>query len=569
MVLGKFLDDVFERKCLITTSYPNEVVQDIESSVRQLLWKIISKAKPLKIKVFVPGTDVDLSFGDLFPISDLIPVGSYYEGTRVGDPFEFDFMLPINAPNLDIVEGCGPGLVKIKRHSADLWKDVTDFEYTEANNVDSAFPSCTGIFDTTIMKLTNPDMNFLTEDDCVVKSRSGTLKCMRSGMLHMAFLWSPNSGEAGDQVISVDTMPAFPCPNHHIITTCQNKSFNGQFLDLVKKHKCYLIPKPCIRAGCVNCFHVTFATSENKLMRDMDPAHKRCYSLLKHLVSLKSEFEDNLTDVSSYKIKTCLLYHVYNDSHGVCKKHSISECTMDILKRITTCYQDMKMPKFFQRDSSLFDKFEYSCSVLDVLIEENSEIGNMISGRTTENERVKIMESANVGGWFGITKSVLLIFYEYLRSLELLCLRDYDFNKAYALFENVAHSLDQHLATSKELTVQRSELTNKMICTTDQLFLPLYYILTMSIPVILLENLEGIVCPQLPFQMLTSNQLKVEKDVALKSQIDNLSPCSSKFYVRMTSGYFSIVDAQKTIVKKSEADMLSCSAIVHHSFWQD
>lgn len=568
MALETFLNDVYERKCIIKNSFPDEVVLDIEKSVRQLLWKIIRKANTLRIKdiLKVPESHEDFSgtFRDLFQINTLIPVGSFYEGTRVGDPFEFDFMLLIDFPDLEIVQGCGPGLVRIKRPSDTPWENFTSDEYLQVNNANCEYPSITGIFNEIIWKLTNADSSILTDDDRVVESPSGYLKCMPSGMLHLAFLWSPKDDDVnGDQIISVDTMPSIVCPLEPI------SNLHEKFIDLVKEHKCYIIPKQCIKADCIYCFHVTFATSENKLMRDMDCYHKRCYSILKHLVSLKSEFEDALTDVSSYKLKTCLLYHVY-DSDVVCTKSDIGNCALDILQRLIECYQNMKMPKFFQRDSSLFDKAQYSCSVLDILILGDSEVGKLIS--QNKNEGTAVMEAANSIAWFELTRSILMIFNEYLKTVKSVSIDKYNFVNVFLPFENIALSLNQHLGTSKEMTVQRDKWTEKLNGLGNQIYSPLYSVLVGYISDHLLKQLQCKICPILPVKMIMSNELKIAKDENLLKQLKSLgneNSCTSRYFVRMSTGWFSIYDGQKIISKNYDAELLPCESIIHHLFCQE
>ncbi|CAC5392485.1 unnamed protein product [Mytilus coruscus] len=570
MSLGKFLNDVYKKKCNIKQSFSAQVISDIECSVKELLWRILTKARTIKVKDFLNLSDYGVNFGgtfeELFPISKLIPVGSFYEDTKVGDPFEFDFMLYIELDNVEIQNGCSPGLVKIKRPQNVYWTEFLSESFVEVDNKDCVYPSLIAVFNFLYEKITNENSPYLSEEERIIDKSSGTLKCLQSGMLHLAFLWTPEGGGSYDEhVISVDTMPAFVCPEEYIQNSAKNGNFDYKYLELVKEQKCYLIPKPCITASCTTCFHVTFATSENKLMKDLDELHKNCYIILKHLVAPKSEFEDNLTDVSSYKLKTCLLQHVY-DSSFTCTGKNIEDCTLDILQKLIICYSNMKMPKFFQRDASLFFKSEYSCSVMDVLIPENKEIGLYIC--QNQDEKQNITEAYNIVAWFELTRTLLMIWHELMVAMKFN--DHYDFYTLYEPFEDITHILDAHFATSTVVTVTRGQWIDKLMG--QQFFIPMFSLLSNHVPHTVLKCLEGKICLHVPIPTFDYEKFKLDKDGKIRHELQCLTldkASTMNCFVYLVSGWFAVYDGQNVITKKCCGEHLKCVALLHHTFWKE
>lgn len=71
-----FLILAYKSKCELEIN--KEKTSDIETGVRQMIELILQR-----VKIRYP----------VFEVTDIIPTGSFYEGTKKGAPNEFDFML--------------------------------------------------------------------------------------------------------------------------------------------------------------------------------------------------------------------------------------------------------------------------------------------------------------------------------------------------------------------------------------------------------------------------------------------------------------------------------------------
>lgn len=566
MSLGKFLNEIYTKKCDIKHKYSSQIVSDVESSVKELLWRIIHKGHKLKVKDIFKNSDLvktESTFQDLFPISEFIPVGSYYENTKVGDPFEFDFMLLIDIDDLQIEQGCGPGLVKVKRQQSSDWLDFSKDGFLQVGDMDSEYLSLKKTFHGFIEKLTATESEYLSESQKMIENPSGRLKCLQSGALHFAFLWSRQDDE--DHVISVDTMPAFKCPDDFIQDSARKNSFDEEFLDLVREQRCYFIPKPCINSECTSCFHVTYATSENALMRQIDKIHKMCYIVLKYLVALKSDYEDNLTDISSYKLKTCLLDHVYGSKERCCSP-DLENCSLDICRRLIVCYDTMNMPKFFQKDSSLFLKADYEISVLDIFVANGDMLRELIHKNQTERETIS--EAMNVLAWFYMTRNVLILTWELLLNMRNQPLDTFDFYQLYEPFEDISHCLDYHLATCEAAHVKHTPWINKLSEMHLEFHLPIMTLMSKNIPDAITEKmkLEGRPLRKLRIPVYESDIFEGGNFLDKLRSDAETSKERHKYIVYLASGWFSVYNGQDFISRKCCGDEIECVGLVHHTF---
>ena len=102
--------------------------------------------------------------------------------------------------------------------------------------------------------------------------------------------------------ITVDVMPAIVCSYNQIEKYLQQLQFPEKQIPLLKEESCYLVPKSCSRRGCRECFRLSFATCELKLMQGLDNVHRSCYKILKKVFSLAR------THPHPREYTNCLLY---------------------------------------------------------------------------------------------------------------------------------------------------------------------------------------------------------------------------------------------------------------------
>ena len=331
MSLSTFLCQLHEVNCSFRVSQSE--VHDIESAVLEGLSFILDKGQTLKIEPFLgakstPASEEGriVSYGDLFAVEKILPVGSFYEGTKNSLPDEFDFNIKINVGEIDIHQGCRPGRVRVT------------FERSRQNMLEDLSNWFSGMLEATLKAMTDGEKKIPRDSGTLHISSlrpSFTVPCLE-------FLWK---GINGQFKIGVDVMPSIQCPDSFVEELRKDEHFPLDFHQLVKDRGCFLVPKPC-SPHCNKCFHVSFAQGELYLMQSLDELHRKCYRVTKWLLS------GNLLD--SYQVKMAILDHVYRLKCDL--KGSLDECVLAVLQTLLNNFNALKMPTFFLRSCCLITK---------------------------------------------------------------------------------------------------------------------------------------------------------------------------------------------------------------------
>ncbi|XP_071166429.1 uncharacterized protein [Mytilus edulis] len=314
---------------------------EIRHSTTDLIRKIWNKA---------------LSKNEKFELSEVIPVGSMEEGSRLFSADEFDFMmiLKMNDFPIDkivIKEGCRPGFVRLlledpnvrlnecfknnqlhswefRKHLLSQLQKVGDFSETSGNLRQ--------------IKRDLTDMGLRTQVQHALLQILGEHEIEAWNVL---FKWHNTE-------ISVDTMPAIEITREQIELF---EGVRGSPLFHDDKHKdrafvvnqtCYLVPKGCQKddddEGC-GCWLIDFAPAEVAILKKMDKIHKDCQKFLKYLFKYYHK-------LPSYMVKSAVLKHI-----DECTDHrSEQSCTLDILNVISKRLDDANMPDPFLRNLNVF-----------------------------------------------------------------------------------------------------------------------------------------------------------------------------------------------------------------------
>lgn len=347
MSLNKFLHILHETSC--NFKLPVSEVRDVESAVREAVSTILEKGRALKVdhgrSIYnLAGISKDegetYTYGELFKIEEILPVGSFYEGTKICAPKEFDFNIKLNVGEISINQGCRPGRVQVTfESSCHKWLE----------NLGGLFSG-----------MMEAALETMVDDEKEIKRDSGILHLVsvvsKRGPSVLKLSWC---GVSSTFEISVDIMPSVRCTDNFIEEIGKDEHFPLEFLQLVKQHRCYLVPKPC-SPKCNKCFHVSFAQAERRLIQSLDEAHRRCYRLLKWLL-----VEDIL---DTYKVKMAMLDHVYNlkcESRGC-----VDKCVVAVLESLLSSFNDLSLPTFFLRSSCVITKDgEGKARYLDYLVD--------------------------------------------------------------------------------------------------------------------------------------------------------------------------------------------------------
>lgn len=113
--------------------------------------------------------------------------------------------------------------------------------------------------------------------------------------------------------IGIDLMPAFKHPN--VTTVISYSGVSKQFQGDFQETGCHIIAKSCHNYHYPDppCWFITLAAIELKTMQNMDEIHKKAYKVLKSLVIGEINYPGKCINLSSYMLKTALMFHVHGD----------------------------------------------------------------------------------------------------------------------------------------------------------------------------------------------------------------------------------------------------------------
>lgn len=345
---------------------PTEEVEEIQGSIRRMISQLWNAALTPK--------------GE-FMLSEIIPVGSMEEGSRLYKADEFDFMMilkisDIDVSNLRLEVGCKTGYVKLfSNNPTHQWKGLFNNGQLNSWNFRTCIlPVLQKVGDIPQM----PGQLKLAKRDFSVEKKYQHFMLEIMGE-HEIEAWNLNLQCNGTD-ISVDTMPAIEI-NKSQVTDLETKLGTSIFKDNYSRdrafsynQKCYLVPKGCQKnednEGC-GCWLVDFAPSEVSMLKKMDPVHKNCQKFLKYII-------DAYHGLPSYMIKTTVLEHIKecNDSGN--------QCSIKMLRYISDCLDNAIMPEYFLKDLNIFgwkmaDKLKTkSPAVMAILFEHHNRVFKML-----------------------------------------------------------------------------------------------------------------------------------------------------------------------------------------------
>lgn len=396
MSLSKFLHWLHEKFCSFKVS--SSEVSDIESSVYEGLSALLQKGQTLKVDIPFYGIAVPRDkddevkpYRDLFCVEKIIPVGSFFEKTKICTPNEFDFDIKLNVGNIDIHQGCRPGRVQVTFESSrQKWLEILGRLF--CSMIEAALKA-------------------MTSAEKTIRRDSGTLHITSQGIsagtqARLQFKWKGASREFD---IHVDVVPSIPCTDIFIAELAKNEHFPSSFHQLVKDQPCYLVPKPC-SPNCQKCFHVSFSQAELYLMQSLDDGHRECYRIMKWLLV---HHEDILY---TYQLKMAVLDHVYNSN---CQsKGCIDECVLAMLAFLLENYNELKMPNFFMHDCcSITKDGEGKQCYLDYLVDATGLDMSLLPVLPVDAEAYgyKNYDWLDMFGWFEFQRRCLSLMIDVLR----------------------------------------------------------------------------------------------------------------------------------------------------------
>ena len=350
----KFVNYVYETMCEFQVEANRTATADIENGVREMIQKISSDLKDTHPE---------------FEIADVIPTGSFYEGTKIGAPDEFDFMLTLaklsKSDKITLKPGCSvwyphiklqPGVEFPRKYMVNIcyngeykdkdflgnpkiivlnfWKEITK---VAVSMKESFFKLKLPQGTMSVELCESKKLQFFYKHKFDVPSELPDTK-MEKGLMPVESF-----------KLGVDLMLAIEHPSAESIL--ELPGFPKDFKDLLLRCRCHIVPKSCHtdHNAHTKCWFVTFSCMERELMKNMDEHHKKCYKILKSLMSSEVTMGGKCMNLSSYTLKTAFLFHVYGETRCL-NSRTLSACICDVLDYLSSNLYQTRMPCFFARD---------------------------------------------------------------------------------------------------------------------------------------------------------------------------------------------------------------------------
>ena len=288
-----------------------------------------------------------------------VPVGSMAEGMRIVKPDEFDFMIVLKGLSkpgvIEVRHGCENlrsfAHAHLTAHDDDVtretWHDVCkdgNLKSTPSTNMTDAFNDLMlrrqrniGIRELFCEKVQQA-VKKLQERHYTIRTTQGTLSIKDVGVeIHgpaITPLLNWRSVRTDTVVeISVDLVPAIEVKHIHALVNENDACSLRVFQELERTGRLHLTPagriSPCKQGMC---FQVACSETEVKLVKSLNPNHKKCYKILKDMFKTRDEVGAHL--IISYVLKTLAQKHASNCS----ERKTSGACIMKLLRTIDDNY---------------------------------------------------------------------------------------------------------------------------------------------------------------------------------------------------------------------------------------
>lgn len=257
---------------------------DIEAGIRTIIKDILDA-----IKETVP----------TFEMSDVIPTGSFYEGTKIGAPDEFDFMIvlkQLTGPDkLNLHRGCSDWYPQIELKQGMVFS--RKYMVNTFINDEQRHKNYLGSSRFLVLYFWREVREMLKRKTFSIDTARGTISSDSCQKKKLVFFYKhkvkkslpkpKNEAEAKLAMvfveslkIGVDLMLAIEHPCLEFIL--QLPGFPNSFKELLFEHKCHIVAKSCHKDhSCFPaCWFISFSTMERELMNGMNEHHKNVTEFL-------------------------------------------------------------------------------------------------------------------------------------------------------------------------------------------------------------------------------------------------------------------------------------------------
>lgn len=326
MALSCFLQFLHDTKCPFQMQNQSEI-DDLESAVHEMIQVVFQDM-------------IDKDHRMCF--STIIPVGGYYDGTKILNPDEFDFMAVWDAAPSDEefeIEISCPGCVTMAAKVEEHWTEfVRDGKFLFSSNLNEDIPTFSNYFDYLISN-GNEDGS----QKPIVSRENGNLHFIGSSSRFLSCSWESCSGSMSD-FVDIDVMPCIKVPDSAMPAIV--KDVPKHLYKYVQKDGCHVVPKNCSIYSTHSCSQISFTRAEVLMILDMSDHHIKCYKTLKYIGHLVSAL-----CFDSYAMKNAILHHCFNEN--CLEIASMGSCVIQVYKYLKKCSDACCLPSVLTRQKYL------------------------------------------------------------------------------------------------------------------------------------------------------------------------------------------------------------------------
>lgn len=343
MALNRYLTGLDETETKFDASASE--VADIESAVVQVCYRILEEVYELDNR---------------FKTSRVLKTGSFYEGTKISEPNEFDLMAvneELSRPGLctavrECPDAAGFAHVLTEDKSvADRWKGIT---YSREDGRLYIVPYHQyGSVQVRFGEMVTNAYERLCSGGTTISTPAGTLKMIQWGTnpvrpgCRLQLKWRSSSTDAYNPLnIDVDLTFAVEVE----VENDRESASNSLYL---------LVPAWCYKCqehfhkNISLCWRRSFSVIEKQMFEEMghQHIHKRCNRVLKYLKDM-FYLDRNPFQISSYVIKTLVLRHEerYKEEEHKC----LEKCVLRILHDLIHCCREKELQSLHNAKCNIF-----------------------------------------------------------------------------------------------------------------------------------------------------------------------------------------------------------------------
>ncbi|XP_045177571.2 uncharacterized protein LOC123537804 [Mercenaria mercenaria] len=341
--LELYLNDVFKRECLFETHVADNEVEFIQTGIETLVQRIADQVladHDVKEKIKMVAEELGIVIETPGP-TNVLKVGSFYEGTKNKFPDEFDFTLVLGCLTGDMAQHASD--VYMICFLADIYIPIEEVcKYSKYNGQTLVY--------------TGSKCEAISEEqklffDWTVERNAPAI--------NLKFIYQRGLEEM--QPILVDLVPAVRCFDPHLIENIHTICFFEPFCEEVRKTGNILFVSNKFSFTETEVYFMKHVLSKN---------HKKVYRVLKYIINghgddeklrihlpTKAVVRDDGIDVystevySSYMIKIMIIHHHYLCSND--NKTEIGPCILQVLNDLCK-YKNIKTFPFLTTSTKIF-----------------------------------------------------------------------------------------------------------------------------------------------------------------------------------------------------------------------